>query len=559
MRSRLHHFLKISLARRNSIQGLIIAVGFLLSGAACLRAETQPNIIVILADDMGFSDIGCYGSEIATPHLDRLAKGGLRFSQFYNTGRCCPSRASLLTGLYPHQAGVGHMLDDTGFPGYSKGLRRDCLTIPQVLKTAGYRTYMCGKWHLGWDDGDSPRARGFDRFYGARGYIDSYFTVVPQTDVYLDDTIVNPAGRKPVNHLHPEREFYTTETFTDYALHFLAGHQTDSPEQPFFLYLAYNAPHWPLQAKDADLAKYRGKYKTGDWNDARKKRLGRLVEEGILPEGTGLSSQDAPAWDSFSDAVKDELDLKMALYAAMIDCMDQNIGRLLAALERDKLLDETLIVFLSDNGGNNEGGLFGYGGHNVNASNYAQWGRQGKRSSSIGTGWANVANTPFRRYKRYNHEGGVSTPLIVHWPAGGVKTGITHQVGHLIDLLPTFAEVAGAPYPAKFDGRTIQPPEGQSLLPVFKGGELGERTIFWEHEGNRAIRAGDWKLVAQHNTAWELYDLASDRSELSDLSGKEPERAAEMKSQWEAWAQRASVLPWPVKPKTAPANGGKKP
>ena len=266
----------------------------LLAPLAALGGPTRaskPNLLIILADDMGYSDIGSYGSEIATPNLDRLAAHGLRFSQFYNTGRCCPSRASLLTGLYPHQAGVGHMLGKTGLPGYTQGLRSDTTTLAEVLKTAGYATFMTGKWHLGWSEAGSPTARGFDHFYGSRGFIDSYFTVVPGTEVYLDQKIVNPAGRPPINHLHPEQEWYTTDVFTDYALHFLDEHQSRPERPPFFLYLAYNAPHWPLHAKPADTAKYRGKYKTVGWNRLRPQRLARLVASGLLDGRWALSER----------------------------------------------------------------------------------------------------------------------------------------------------------------------------------------------------------------------------------------------------------------------------
>lgn len=522
---------------------IVLLTALLLTLPALHAAASAPNIVLILADDMGYSDIGCYGAEIATPNLDLLAKNGLCFSQFYNTGRCCPTRASLLTGLYPHQAGVGHMLGRTGLPGYQTDLRTDNVTIPELLKSAGYATFMCGKWHVGWAESASPTARGFGRFYGSRGFVDSYFTVVPRTDIYLDDAIVSPAGRPPVNHLHPDREFYTTDTYTDYALHFLDEHFAKTNAQPFFLYLAYNAPHWPLHAKPEDLSNYRGKYKTG-WNDIRQQRLNRLIQAGLMGSSHILSQPDAPDWNSLSDEVKDELDLKMALYAAIVHRLDQNVGRLIADLKANKQLENTLIVFLSDNGGNREDGMWGYHGHGVNQTNYATWGRVGGRSSSYGQGWANVSNAPFRGYKRQNHEGGIATPCIVHWPAGGVKSGVTHEVGHVIDLLPTFAGVAGASYPAARAGEKVLPAEGRSLVPVLRGGTVGRRVLFWEHEGNRAVREGDWKLVAQAGQPWKLYDLSRDRTESVDLIAQEPGRAVALENAWNTWAHRANVLPW---------------
>lgn len=533
-----------AMSRQPISRPLLSLSAFILAVASAVAA-TQPNIVLIMADDMGYADIGCYGAEIETPNLDRLAAEGAQFSHFYNTGRCCPSRASLLTGLYAHQVGVGAMLAPSGFPGYASHLRPDNnRTIAEVLKSAGYGTYMTGKWHIGTNDVASPRARGFDRFYGARNYIDSYFTVVPGTDVYLDDTIVNPSSRKPVNHLHPEQEWYTTNVFTDYALHFLDGHRQTKPDAPFFLYLAFNAPHWPLHALPEDLAKYRGKYRDMGWTKVREQRLARLIAGGLIEPGQKPSEPDAPAWDTFSPAMKDELDLKMALYAAMVDRLDQNVGRVIEWLKTAGLFDSTLVVFLSDNGGNREGGMFGYRGHDANPGNYDTWAKVGDRSSSYGQGWANVSNTPLRRYKCENHEGGIAAPFIARWPAGGIHPGVTHQVAHIIDLLPTFAEVAAATYPQQINGQAITPAEGLSLLPVLQGGTLGERTLFWEHEGNRAVRNGNWKLVARTDQPWELYDMTHDRTETVNALATQPAIAARLIKAWDAWAARANVLPY---------------
>lgn len=509
------------------------------AAASCAK----PNVVILFADDMGFSDIGCYGSEIETPNLDRLARGGLRFSHFYNAGRCCPSRASILTGLYQHQAGIGHMAGDKGLVGYRDFLSFNAVTIPEVLKGAGYRTMMSGKWHVGWRDEGSPTARGFDRFYGTRGYIDSYYTTVKRTEMYLDDKMVIPVTDKPVNHLRPDQEWYTTDVFTDYALHFMD--EAVEMKKPFFLYLAYNAPHFPLHAKPEDLKKYRGRYKDKGWNRLRKQRYARLVRSGILRKEWALSPPDSPEWDSLSEADKDELDFKMALYAAIVDRLDQNIGRVVEKLKATGQFENTLILFLSDNGGTKETGMFGIKGHDAGVANYEDWARVGGWTSSYGQGWANLSNVPFRLYKRFNHEGGISTPLIAHWPAGIKARGkVTHQVGHIVDVMATCVDIAGAEYPAERNGKAIQPMEGKSLAPIFGGNALGSRTLFWEHEGHRAVRDGHWKLVAEHQQPWELYDMSRDRSELRDISVVNLQLTRKLERKWNEWAKRANVLPW---------------
>ena len=524
-------------ARRFAL--LMLSV-FCLTPLPAVSPAAKPNIVILFADDMGYSDIGCYGSEIRTPNLDALATNGLRFSQFYNTGRCCPSRAAIMTGLYSHQAGVGHMTRDEKRPGYRGQLGFDTVTIPEVLRTAGYRTMMTGKWHLGWDDNNNPNTRGFDRFYGTRGYIDSYFTTIRRTEVYLDDKMVIPVTDKPIHQLFPDRLWYTTDVFTDYAMHFID--ESLEMDKPFFLYLAYNAPHFPLHAKPEDLAKYRGSYKKQGWNQLRKRRLSKLLELGLIRRSTALSPQSSPDWDSLSEADQDELDFKMSLYAGIIDCLDQNIGRVVQKLKETGQLENTLIFFLSDNGASAERGLFGNQGHNAGVANWEEWGRKGGWTSSYGLGWANLSNVPFRMYKQYNHEGGISTPLIVHWPHGLRARGkITHEPGHLIDIMATCIDVAGATYPKHHRSHAIQPLAGQSLLPVFQGGSLAERRLFWEHQGNRAVRDGKWKLVAVHGNAWELIDMENDRSELNDLSGQHPEIASRLEKAWIAWAERVNA------------------
>ncbi len=505
------------------------------------KAAERPNIVLLFADDMGYSDIGCFGSEIETPNLDRLATNGVRFSHFYNTGRCCPSRASILTGLYPHQADIGHMAGDLGVRGYRDRLSFNAVTLAEVLGSAGYHTIMSGKWHLGWRDEGCPTARGFQQFYGTRGYIDSYYTIVPRTEVYLNEKLVLPVTEKPVNHLRPDQEWYTTDVFTDYALHFIDNARARD-DQPFFLYLAYNAPHFPLHAKPEDVKKYRGRYRDG-WKKFREQRHARLQELGIVDQRWPLSPLDVPEWDSLTDQQRDDMDFKMSLFAAIVDRLDQNIGRVVDHLEKIGELDNTLLIFVSDNGGTKETGLFGIKGDKNTVANYDAWARVGGWSSSYGQGWANLSNTPFRRYKRENHEGGVSAPFIAHWPAGiKTKGALRKQVAHLVDLMPTFAEVADATYPTEFKGHKIQPLEGRSLLPFFDSTKTEPRTLFWEHEGNRAIRDGDWKLVGSRNEPCELYRMDRDRTELNDLSGKEPGRFAALTKKWDAWAEKVGVL-----------------
>mgnify|MGYP001298128949 FL=1 len=503
----------------------------------------QPNIVVIMADDAGYSDFGCYGGEIETPVLDKLAANGLRFSQFYNTGRCCPSRAALLTGVYQHQAGMGHMTKDRGLPSYSGTILPNVPTLAERLRQGGYRTMMTGKWHLGTEPKQSPIARGFDRFYGTRNFIDSYFTVLEHCPVFLDDKIVLPGTETPVNHLHPDQEWYTTDVFTDYALHFMDEAFKKHSNQPIFLYIAHNAPHFPLHAREEDTKKYRGRFRDTGWDKLRQQRYERMIELGLIKKEWALSPADVPKWDTYDAKLRDELDLKMALYSAIIDRMDQNIGRVIEKLRTAGRLDNTLFLFMVDNGVPGTGvhdwrGLFAKNGRHpeTRVDNYSEWGRRGGWSSSSGRGWANLSNAPFRMYKRYTHEGGVATPLIVHWPDGlKDQNTLRHSPGHIIDIAPTCLNAAGL---------STKGMEGQTLLPVFTKDSTQPRTLFWEHEGNRAVRQGDYKLVAQHNTPWELYNMRKDRNELHDLSRSMPQKAAELKKLYEAWAHRVGAKPW---------------
>jgi len=492
--------------------------------AAEAAGVPRPNIVIVMADDMGFSDLGCYGSEIRTPNIDALAAGGMRFTQFYNTARCCPTRAALLTGLYSHQAGVGHMVGDMHEPGYQGYLNDRCVTIAEVLRQAGYRTLMTGKWHVGETRPHWPVDRGFDHYYGLVSGGSNYFRLDPNRIMARDDQPCTPSGER----------FYLTDAFTDTAIEFL-GQQRGS-DKPFFLYLAYTAPHWPLHAWPADIARYRGKYKIG-WDELRQRRHARQIELGLVDARWPLTPRDlqAPAWADAPN--KDDLDLRMAVYAAQIDRMDQNVGRLMAKIRAQGQADNTLVMFLSDNGGCAE--VVDHGKPGVPA---------GDKDSflSYGLPWANASNTPFRLYKHWVHEGGISTPLIAHWPAVIAKGGgITPQVGHVIDLMATCVDVAGTTYPSVVAGRQVIPLEGKSLLPIFRGKQReGHDAIFWEHEGNRAVRQGKWKLVSRFPDRWELYDLEADRTELHDLAADHPDKVKELTSLYDRWAQRAGVVPW---------------
>ena len=457
----------------------------------------QPNIVVILVDDMGFSDIGCYGSEIPTPNLDQLAANGLRFTQFYNTGRCCPTRASLLTGLYSHQTGVGHMTQKSNAPGYQGYLNDRCATIAEALKPAGYFTAMSGKWHVGQEHGVTPANRGFDRSLNAiaGGF---YQPGSNRAKLFLDgQAISNDDPRLP-------KDWYTTDLWTTYGLKFID--EARAAKKPFLLYLAHNAPHFPLQAPAEEVAKFRGKYLAG-WGQLRAQRFARQQELGLLDPAWKLAPRPEAikAWSDYSKEEKDRFDHLMAVYAAAVAHMDKAVGDLVAGLKERGELDNTLILFLSDNGGNAESGIAGRTEGNPAKAN-SEW--------YCGESWAFLQNTPFRRYKHYNHEGGIATPLIAHWPNGiKARNEFRTQPGHLIDILPTCLEVAGAPALKERNGVAVLPPEGRSLLPAFANLAIPREALYWEHEGNAAARVGDLKLVrAGRNGPWELYDLKRDRT-----------------------------------------------
>lgn len=514
--------------------------------AGHLTAAPKPNVLVILVDDMGFSDIGCYGSEISTPNIDALARGGVRFTQFYNTARCSTTRAALMTGLYPHQAGMG-FLDNLRKPE-SKGthgrLHDRCVTMGEVLGGAGYHTSVVGKWHLGQQHGTPPWERGFQRTATTQ-FGELYFPKERSKEackyVYLD-------GRK-VAADSPEvgaGEWYSTFLFTDWALKFVDD--AKSKQKPFFLYFAHGAAHFPLKAPQEVIAKYRGQYRAG-WDKLRAARHQKQIETGIVNPKWPLAPRppDVPAWDSLSAAEQDRYDHLMAVYAAMIDCIDQSVGRMVAGLKDRGLLDNTLILFLSDNGGNAESGPRGI----------TQGEPLGGPDSNVflGMSWATLNNTPFARYKHFTHEGGISSPLIAHWPAGiaAERNGkLEHQPAHLVDVMATAVDVGDALYPAEYKGHRILPMEGLSLRPALAGEPLHRvKPIFWEHEGNRAVRSGPWKLVMKYKGEWELYNLDADRTEQNNLVTKHPLVSQMLIRQWNDWAATSFVDQWEGPARTA--------
>ncbi|MEY2611692.1 MAG: Arylsulfatase [Planctomycetota bacterium] len=540
---------------------------FVVSNAA--EPAPKTNFVVILSDDMGISDIGCYGGEIRTENLDRLANNGLRFRQFYNTARCCPTRASLLTGLYPHQAGIGHMMEDRGLPGYRGNLNDSCRTIPEMLRPSGYRSYGVGKWHVTRHAGPNapkeqwPLQRGFDRFYGTIHGAGSFFD---PSSLVRDNTMLS-AHADP---LYQPQTYYYTDAISDHAVRFLRDHLHESADQPFFLYVAYTAAHWPMHALPEDIARYRGKYDSG-YEAIRKARFEKAKSIGLLPNDLALPD-GIGKWDSIDNKAWETA--CMEVYAAMIDRMDQGIGRIISELEEQGKLENTLIFYMQDNGGCAEGmGRQGNKNHPNIArpdtptlppmapTDFATAGSVPSQTRdgypvrmgpnvvpgpadtyvAYGENWANVSNTPFREYKHWVHEGGISTPLVVHWPQGIKTPGQWRsQPGHLIDIAATLLDVAQATYPAD-----ATPLEGRSLIPAFNDSPIEREGLYWEHEGNRAVRVGDWKLVAKHAKPWELYDLSVDRIEANNLAEKYPERVEQLRKQYRAYADRSNVVPWP--------------
>lgn len=516
--------------------------------------ETRPNIVLVLVDDMGFSDIGCYGGEVATPNIDALADKGALLTQFYNTARCSPSRASLITGLHPHQTGIGILNYDDAPDGYPGTLNDSCVTIAEALRPVGYRSYLSGKWHMAGDIHQPtdawPTRRGFDEFFGTLEGAGSFFQ--PRT---LTRNETN------VEHETLDPSFYYTDAISDNAVGYLQQHATEHAESPFFMYVAYTAPHWPLHALEEDVAKYLGRFDAG-WDVLREERLKRLIASGIISESWPLTDRDprVPAWEDVTE--KEWEAVRMAVYAAQLDRMDQGVGRIVEELKRQGTFDDTVVIFLSDNGGCAE---------EIPIETAQEWvttyvtfdgvTRDGKEVrpgndprivpgpedtyATYGRPWANLSNTPFREYKHWIHEGGIATPFIVSWPNGiGTDRVIRTQPHQLTDVMSTVVEIAGAQYPSTYPGRTPLPLEGVSLMPTLRDGQTDdERFLFWEHEGNCGVRRGAWKLVRKYNLDWELYDMVEDRTELHDRAAEYPSVVMEFTAAYDAWAARCGVIP----------------
>jgi arylsulfatase A-like enzyme len=502
----------------------------------------KPNVVLVLADDLGYSDLGCYGGEIHTPNLDSLGRAGVRLSHFYNTARCSPSRASLLTGLHPHQTGLGILTNDDRPRGYPGALSPRCRTLAELLRDEGYWTYLCGKWHLASEmrtPNDAwPTRRGFERFFGTLSGCGSYF-----------DPSTLTRGEADAEHEAQRADFYYTDVITDEAVAFIR----DS-DQPFFVYVAYTAPHWPLHAPDEDVERYRGAFDAG-WDVLRERRMDRLLEEGVLDESASLSARDPtqPPWDEADS--KAWRARRMEVYAAQVDRLDQGVGRIVHALRDKQVFEDTLFLFLSDNGASDEDlpkvtmerfrtrtdilRLHTRDGRKVRIGNDPTiWPGPEDTYASYGRAWANLSNTPFRYYKRWVHEGGIATPFIAHWPNGQLLDSLVlHTPFQLTDVLPTVLEASGEAVPGC---------EGRSMLPAWRGRSVSDATLYWEHTGNAALRRGPWKLVRQFPNAWELYEMSTDRSEITDVADAHPDVVQELADEWQRWAERVGVIPFEV-------------
>ena len=509
--------------------GIFLIIAFILfSSYKKIPVDSRPNIIYIMVDDMGYSDLGCYGGEVSTPNIDQLAANGIKLKKFYNNSRCCPTRASLLTGQYPHTVGMGGMVGLSKAPiehGPYQGFLNDSFpTIAEELKKVGYSTYMSGKWHVGERPEHWPLKRGFDRYYGLISGASSFFEITPaerdKRRFVLDDK----------DYEIPKEGHYMTDAFTDHAMGYLDQHKQSASGKPFFLYLAYTAPHFPLHALEPDIAKYESLYMQG-WDMTREKRFQKMKQLGLVDDRYQLTEKPEviPAWENVAD--KKNWARKMAVYAAMIDRMDQNIGRLINTLKSNGQYENTMIVFISDNGACAE---------TVNTKLLSDPEKKiGERGSYhiYGESWANASNTPFKKYKHYMHEGGIVTPCIIQWPAKiKPSKGYSDGTGHVIDLMPTAMELSGAKSPNL---------AGKSLSYLWSKGKAPERTYCWEHEGNQAIRKGNWKLVKEfQETYWSLYNLATDPTEMNDLSGVEAARAKSMLEEYTNWSVKVGVRPY---------------
>lgn len=552
---------------RMCLGGLTAACVFAgVGGGAEVYADNRPNIVFILADDLGYSDLGCYGGEINTPNIDSLAARGLRFRQFYNTARSCPSRASILTGLTPHLAGVGHMVVDRGYDGYHGTLSPNSVTIAEALSSCGYSTAMSGKWHVTNNtstEGDMsqwPMQRGFQRFYGTLSGHGSFWD--PKC-LYEGNTPIRANG-----------DYYYTEAITDHACKYIE--EMSEEGKPFMLYVAYTAPHYPLHARKEFIDKNKGRYSAG-WDSLRVERYDRMKRLGVIPSDASLPQKDAQCYDWSQEEFPEWQQMRMEVYAAMVEQMDAGVGKIVGKLRDSNILDNTIVIFLSDNGPSNEGHL-----NNTVERTGRRWGdkmipaetRDGRpvksgdipcmdlgaddTYGSYGPQWAHLGATPFKRYKSWMHEGGICAPMIVSWgdnipDKGGFRDGVYA----ITDFMPTFLELADGKYPeSNKAGKTI-PIEGKSFVPALAGNVIDDsRLLFWEHEGNRAVRYGRWKLVSEYPGAWrtlrpypnegkwELYDIATDRTEIHDLADEKPELVKELAAKWDEWSKRAKVEDW---------------
>ncbi len=522
---------------------LVLAlVGPVTTSNAGTPAKAPPNVVVILADDLGYSDLGCYGSEIDTPNLDQLAQQGLRFTQFYNTARCWPTRAALLTGYYPQQVGRDALPQVAGGGGPKFVRPNWAPLLPKLLKPAGYQCYYSGKWHI---DG-TPAAGGFDHSYELQDQGRFFRPARHQEDGRPLPAVKNTDG------------YYSTIAIADHAVRCLKEHAAANAANPFFQYVAFTAPHFPLQALPEDIARYADRYKEG-WEKVRQSRFDRMVAQGLV---AGRMSQTEPTlgppsafpdqvrqfgpaevalsvpWEDLNDAQRSFQATKMAIHAAMIDRMDREIGRILEQLRAMNAFDNTLILFLSDNGASAEM-MVRDDGHDPNAAPGSA-----ETHLCLGPGWATVSNTPFRRHKTWVHEGGISTPFIAHWPAGIQTPGeLRRTVSHVIDVVPTVLELADVERPTELEGTSGPGSPGRSLVKSFsQDGPALHESIWWLHKGNRAIRMGQYKAVAAKDQPWELYDLATDRSEQSDLAKLQPEILSRLTDQWDATTQEFTAL-----------------
>ena len=525
---------------RNGIQfRVLLTFALAFHCVSMVNAQTvaeRPNVLLILCDDLGYSDLGCYGGEIRTPNLDRLAADGLRLTQFYNCAVCVTTRSALLTGLYPRQ---------TKRPR----LRETMITLGEAMRRAGYATSLTGKWHLGSKPPLRPIDRGFDEYYGVLDGCCNFFNPATPDPVFYNGGRHRPFAHNDQRITEFAEDYYTTDAFSEHAAKTIRDSANSG--KPFFVHLCYTAPHFPLHAFEEDIARYRGKYSDG-YLVMRERRHKRQAELGLFTSLPKLSAEedkkgdfrydyDVPDWDKLPAAERQREEARMETYAAMVDRMDRGIGRVLAALDEARVADNTMVIFLSDNGGcaswpsgrpGQEEGFFEYN-KDIPVGD-------GRGYEFVGKGWGWAQNAPFRQFKTWCYEGGIATPMIVRWPGKVAADSITHQVGHIIDFMPTLLELAGSRYPTEFDGNDILPIEGKSLLPIFRGQKRdGHKSLSWELYGNRAIRQGDWKLVwGASEKQWELYDLKSDRSETNNLATRFPNRVAAMSRDWETWQQR---------------------